>query len=72
MRLTSKGRYAVTAMLDVALQNVLENAISFAPNGSAIIVTLTAKEINDGGTLISLKVPDMLSFPPMAGIPSSF
>lgn len=35
---------AGAGMLDVALQNVLENAISFAPNGSAIIVTLTAKE----------------------------
>ena len=31
-------------MLEVALQNVLENAISFSPNGSVIIVTLTANQ----------------------------
>jgi hypothetical protein len=34
-------------------------------------VTATANEMSDGGTLISLKVPDMLSLPPIAGIPSS-
>ena len=31
-------------MLEVALQNVLENAISFSPNGSVIVVTLTANQ----------------------------
>jgi two-component system sensor histidine kinase ChvG len=31
-------------MLEVALQNVLENAISFSPNGSVITVTLTANQ----------------------------
>ncbi len=31
-------------MLETVLQNVLENAISFAPNGSSIVVTLTANQ----------------------------
>ena len=40
-------------MLEVVLQNVLENAISFAPRGSTMIVTLTAV----GGT-VELQVDD--------------
>jgi len=32
----------------------------------------TQKEINVGGTFISLNVPDILSFPPIAAMPSSF
>ena len=34
-------------------------------------IASTAKEINAGGTLISIKVPDMESLPPIAGISSS-
>ena len=32
----------------------------------------TANDTNVGGTSISLNVPDILSFPPIAGIPSLF
>src|SRR5262249_57799015 len=40
-------------MLEVVLQNILENAISFSPRGSTIIVTLTA-----GGESVELQIDD--------------
>jgi len=40
-------------MLEVVLQNVLENAISFSPSGSTIVVTLTAR-----GETVELQIDD--------------
>ena len=40
-------------MLEVVLQNILENAISFAPKGSTIVVTLMA-----AGDAVELQVDD--------------
>jgi two-component system sensor histidine kinase ChvG len=40
-------------MLEVVLQNVLENAISFSPRGSTIVVTLTA-----GDETVELQIDD--------------
>jgi two-component system sensor histidine kinase ChvG len=47
IRLTRRlDEYAIVragaGMLETVLQNVLENAISFSPNGSTVVVTLTA------------------------------
>ncbi len=40
-------------MLEVVVQNVLENAISFSPRGAMIVVTLTA-----GGDTVELQIDD--------------
>jgi len=40
-------------MLEVVLQNVLENAISFSPHGGTIVVTLTA-----GNETVELQIDD--------------
>lgn len=44
---------AGTGMLEVVVQNVLENAISFSPQGSTIVVTLTT-----GSETVDLQIDD--------------
>ena len=44
---------AGSGMLEVVLQNVLENAISFSPRGSTIVVTLTSN-----GETVDLQIDD--------------